>query len=64
MARQRWAVVTGVLLGLLVLAAVNWPTKTRVHKAIEKLGGRVTVDLDRPDMPIIAMHSLIIEPMS
>ena len=44
MVRQRWAVRGGVLLGLLVLAVTGRADEAAAVKAIEKLGGRITVD--------------------
>src|SRR5262245_3500831 len=56
MARQQWAVGAGVLLGLLVLVVAGWADEAAAVKAIEKLGGRVTRDDNRPGKPVVAVN--------
>src|SRR5437763_378180 len=55
MARQRGTVGAGVLLGLLVLAVAGRADEAAAVKAIEKLGGQVTVDADRPGKPVVGV---------
>src|SRR5438552_1847248 len=55
MARQRWAVGGGVLLGLLVLVVAARADEATAVKMIEKLGGIVTVDAKRPGEPVVSV---------
>src|SRR5215813_12597420 len=55
MARQRWAVGGGVLLGLLVLAVSGRADEAAALKMIEKLGGKVTRDGKLPGKPVVAV---------
>ncbi len=45
----------GVLLGLLVWVVVSWKGKTAAEKAIEKMGGQVTMDTSGPDKRIVGV---------
>src|SRR5262245_35886352 len=53
MARQRWGVGAGVLLGRLVLAVAGRADEAAAVKMIEKLGGQVTRDDKRPGRPVV-----------
>jgi hypothetical protein len=55
MARQLQPVGAGVLLGLLVLVVAGRADEAVAVKAIEKLGGTVTVDDKRPGKPILGI---------
>src|ERR1700687_868381 len=55
MMRQRWTVVGGVVLGLLLLTVAGRADDAAVVKAVEKLGGKVTVDVKRPGKPIVGV---------
>jgi hypothetical protein len=44
-----------VVLGLLVLAVTGRADESAAVKAVEKLGGRVTVDGKRPGKPVVAV---------
>ena len=47
-----------MLLGLLVLALADRADEAAAVKAVEKLGGRVTVDAKRPGKPVVGVSSL------
>jgi internalin A len=55
MARQRGTVGAGLLLGLLFLAGPGQADEAAAVKAIEKLGGNVTVDAKRPGKPVVGV---------
>ena len=55
MAQQRWLSGGGVLLGLLVLASADRADEAAAVRAVEKLGGRVTVDTERPGKPVVGV---------
>jgi len=57
MVRQRRTVGSGVVLGVLVLAVACQADEAVAVKAIEELGGRVTVDAKRPGKPVAAVDS-------
>ena len=54
MTQQRW-VGGGVLLGLLVLVLAGRADEAKAVKAVEKLGGKVTVDDKRPGKPVVGV---------
>src|SRR5262245_34971583 len=56
MARQKWAVGTGVMLGLLVLAVTGRADEAAAVKMIEKLGGKVTRDAEIAGEPIVGVN--------
>jgi internalin A len=56
MAQQRWAVGGGVLLGLLILAVAGRADEAAAVKAVEKLGGKVTVDDKQPGKPVVGVE--------
>jgi len=45
----------GILLGLLVLAVAGRADEAAAVKAVEKLGGRITVDAKRPGKPVVGV---------
>ena len=55
MMRQRWA-GTGVLLGLLLVTMASRADEAEAIKAVQKLGGKVTVDEKRPGKPVVAVN--------
>src|SRR5262249_56995098 len=56
MMRQRWGAGGGVVLALLVLALPVRADEASAVKAIEKLGGTVTVDAKQPGKPVVAVN--------
>jgi hypothetical protein len=55
MRRQRWGSGVGVVLALLVLSATGRADEAEAVKAIEKAGGKITVDDKLPKMPVVAV---------
>src|SRR5215470_7339694 len=55
MVRQQVVMGAAVLLGLLVLAGPGRADEASAVKAIEKLGGRVTVNPERPGKPVVGV---------
>ena len=55
MARQRWAMEGGVLLGLLALAVPGRADEAAAVKMGEKLGGKVTRDDNRPGKHVVGV---------
>src|ERR1700726_7008 len=55
MMRQRWTVVGGVVLGLLVLTAAGRADEAAAIKAVKEFGGRVTVDAKQPGMSVVGV---------
>ena len=53
MAHQRGAVRGGVLLGLLFLVPASSADEAAAVRAVEKLGGRITRDAERPGKPVV-----------
>src|SRR5215471_7635120 len=56
MVRQRWAVRGGVVLGLLVLTAAGQADEAAAVKAVEVLGGKVTVDDKQSGKPVVGVN--------
>ena len=61
MLRHRGLLGGGVLLGLLVLSAPGRTDEAAAVKAVEKLGGSVTVDAKRPGKPVVAVNLIATE---
>ena len=55
--QQRWA-VSAVVIGLLVMAKAGRADEAEAVKAIEKLGGIVTVDAKQPAKPVVRVSHL------
>jgi hypothetical protein len=55
MMRQRWGVGSGVVLALLFLSATGRADEAEAVKAIEKAGGKITVDDKQPNKPVVAV---------
>jgi hypothetical protein len=55
MMRQRWAGGTGVVLAFLVLSAAGRADEAEAVKAIEKAGGKITVDDKLPAKPVVGV---------
>src|SRR5262245_46399914 len=53
MARQRWTVGAGMLLGLLALAVTGRADEASAVRTILDLGGAVSVATKRPGMPVV-----------
>src|SRR5436190_19869988 len=56
MVRQRWAVRGGVVLGLLVLTAAGQADEAAAVKAVEVLGGKVTVHDRQSGKPVVGVN--------
>ena len=53
--QQNWCVAVGSLVILLVLATLGRADEAAAVKAIEKAGGKITVDDKQPDKPVVAV---------
>ena len=55
MLRQRWTVRGGEVLGLLLMVAVGCIDEAAAVEAINKLGGGVKVDEEKPGKPVVSV---------
>jgi hypothetical protein len=55
MVRHRGMLGGGILLGLLVLATDGRADEAAAMRAVEKMGGKVEVDANRPGKPVVAV---------